>query len=411
MSDKTVKIVLNAMVKNEAAVIERMLESTYKHIDYWVIQDNGSTDGTQDIIKNFFESKKIPGILYYEPWQYPGYNRNHTLQHCLQSNHGCDYVLRMDADEILEVDDNFDWNSIKNHDAWNVVARSGNYDYYRMWLWKASLPWYFADDKRHETIHMKDNAPYSVGMLSAGFRHVLLPGGVTWENPFKFFIDALELENQVVTKQNCKDLYHLFYVGKSYNDTVNTSTFPFKLDHAKEIVRRATFYFEQYIKSQFPNYPNINLYKSQPKAEYVYYGLYLIGNMNETVGNIDTALEYWKKAYTFDPIRNEAILRLCEHYLNRVDDIPNLYIYANIGVRNQYPFPDKRVVWVEKDAYADTGWKILDHFAVAAYHMGYYNESRDACELLLSEKYKTILPVEHTNRIAENLRYSILKLQ
>jgi glycosyltransferase involved in cell wall biosynthesis len=63
MKNKTVKIVLNAMVKNEAAVIERMLESAYKYIDYWVIQDNGSTDGTQDIIKNFFESKNIPGIF------------------------------------------------------------------------------------------------------------------------------------------------------------------------------------------------------------------------------------------------------------------------------------------------------------------------------------------------------------
>lgn len=411
MSNKTVKIVLNAMVKNEAAVIERMLESVYKHIDYWVIQDNGSTDGTQDIIKNFFESKNIPGILYYEPWQYPGYNRNHTLQHCLNSNHDCEYILRMDADEILEVDDNFDWDIIRSHDAWNMVARSGNYDYYRMWLWKAGLPWYFADDKRHETIHMKDNAPYSVGMLPTGFRHVLLPGGITWENPYKFFIDALELENQVVTKQNCTDLYHLFYIGKSYNDTVNVETFPFKVDHAKEIVRRATFYFEQYIKKHFPNYPNINLFKSQPKAEYVYYGMYLIGNMNETVGNIDIAVEYWKKAFNFDPIRNEAILKLCDHYLGREDNIPNLYIYSNIGVRNKYPFPDKRIVWVEKDAYADTGWRMLDHFSVAAYHMGYYEECKSASELLLSDAYKHLVPEGHRPRIEDNLRHAKLKTQ
>ena len=411
MSNKTVKIVLNAMVKNEAAVIERMLESVYKHIDYWVIQDNGSTDGTQDIIKNFFESKNIPGVLYYEPWQYPGYNRNHTLQHCLNSNHGCEYILRMDADEILEVDDNFDWDIIRSHDAWNMVARSGNYDYYRMWLWKAGLPWYFADDKRHETIHMKDNAPYSVGMLPMGFRHVLLPGGITWENPYKFFIDALELENQVVTKQNCTDLYHLFYIGKSYNDTVNVETFPFKVDHAKEIVRRATFYFEQYIKKHFPNYPNINLFKSQPKAEYVYYGMYLIGNMNESVGNIDVAVEYWKKAFNFDPIRNEAILKLCDHYLGREDNIPNLYLYSNIGVRNKYPFPDKRIVWVEKDAYSDTGWRMLDHFAVAAYHMGYYEECKSASELLLSDAYKHLVPEGHRPRIEDNLRHAKLKTQ
>ena len=411
MSNKTVKIVLNAMVKNEAAVIERMLESVYKHIDYWVIQDNGSTDGTQDIIKNFFESKNIPGVLYYEPWQYPGYNRNHTLQHCLNSNHGCEYILRMDADEILEVDDNFDWDVIRTHDAWNMVARSGNYDYYRMWLWKAGLPWYFADDKRHETIHMKDNAPYTVGMLPAGFRHVLLPGGITWENPYKFFIDALELENQVVTKQNCTDLYHLFYIGKSYNDTVNVETFPFKVDHAKEIVRRATFYFEQYIKKHFPNYPNINLFKSQPKAEYVYYGMYLIGNMNESVGNIDVAVEYWKKAFNFDPIRNEANLKLCDHYLGREDNIPDLYLYSNIGVRNKYPFPEKRIVWVEKDAYSDTGWRMLDHFAVAAYHMGYYEECKSASELLLSDAYKHLVPEGHRPRIEDNLRHAKLKTQ
>lgn len=399
------------MVKNEAAVIERMLESAYKYIDYWVIQDNGSTDGTQDIIKNFFESKNIPGILYYEPWQYPGYNRNHTLQHCLASNHGCDYILRMDADEILEVDDDFDWDSIKAHDAWNVMARSGNYDYYRMWLWKAGLPWYFADDKRHETIHMKDNAPYSLGMLSAGFRHVLLPGGITWENPYKFFIDALELENQVVTKQNCKDLYHLFYVGKSYNDTVNVSSFPFKEEHAKEILRRATFYFEQYIKSHIPNYPNANLFKFESKIEYVYYGLYLIGCLNEQLGNFDVAVEYWKRAFSFDPMRNESLLRLCDHYLHRVDDIPNLYLYSNIGVRNKYPFPDFRVVWVEKDAYMDTGWKMLDHFAVASYHMGYHEESKKAGELLLSEQYKKLLPEGHRARVEDNLRHAKIKLE
>ena len=63
MSNKTVKIVLNAMVKNEAAVIERMLESVVKHIDYWVIQDNGSTDGTQDIIKNFFVAMRLARLF------------------------------------------------------------------------------------------------------------------------------------------------------------------------------------------------------------------------------------------------------------------------------------------------------------------------------------------------------------
>jgi hypothetical protein len=97
--------------------------------------------------------------------------------------------------------------------------------------------------------------------------------------------------------------------------------------------------------------------------------------------------------------------------LGREDNIPELYLYSNIGVRNKYPFPDKRIVWVEKDAYADTGWRMLDHFAVAAYHMGYYEECKSASELLLSDTYKHLVPEGHRPRIEDNLRLTKLKLQ
>ena len=52
------------MVANEAKTILRMLESCYVYVDYWVIQDNGSVDGTQDLIRNFMKEKQIPGFLY-----------------------------------------------------------------------------------------------------------------------------------------------------------------------------------------------------------------------------------------------------------------------------------------------------------------------------------------------------------
>jgi glycosyltransferase involved in cell wall biosynthesis len=59
MNNKTTKICLNAMVANEARTITRMLDSCYKYIDYWVIQDNGSKDGTQDIIRDYFQEDSI----------------------------------------------------------------------------------------------------------------------------------------------------------------------------------------------------------------------------------------------------------------------------------------------------------------------------------------------------------------
>ena len=40
-----------------------MLESCYKYIDYWVIQDNGSTDDTKEKITSFFEQETENVIL------------------------------------------------------------------------------------------------------------------------------------------------------------------------------------------------------------------------------------------------------------------------------------------------------------------------------------------------------------
>ena len=52
--EKQTKIAMITMFKNESSVILRMLESCYKYIDYYVMQDNGSTDGTPELVKEFF---------------------------------------------------------------------------------------------------------------------------------------------------------------------------------------------------------------------------------------------------------------------------------------------------------------------------------------------------------------------
>ena len=51
-------ICLNMIVKDESHIIKNTLEMlcTKFHFDYWVICDTGSTDGTQEIITNFFNT-------------------------------------------------------------------------------------------------------------------------------------------------------------------------------------------------------------------------------------------------------------------------------------------------------------------------------------------------------------------
>lgn len=54
------------IVKDESAVIERSLRSVRGLIDYWVICDTGSTDGTQALIRAALEG--IPGELHEREW-------------------------------------------------------------------------------------------------------------------------------------------------------------------------------------------------------------------------------------------------------------------------------------------------------------------------------------------------------
>src|SRR4051794_3114791 len=59
-------VCLSMIVKNEAHVIRRCLDSVRSLIDYWIIVDTGSTDGTQDVIRAAMADR--PGRLVERPW-------------------------------------------------------------------------------------------------------------------------------------------------------------------------------------------------------------------------------------------------------------------------------------------------------------------------------------------------------
>ncbi len=90
------------IVKNEASVIRRCLDSVLPIINRWVIVDTGSTDGTQDIIRAHL--KNLPGELHERPWRDFAFNRSEALA---LARRQADYTFIIDADDALEIASGF----------------------------------------------------------------------------------------------------------------------------------------------------------------------------------------------------------------------------------------------------------------------------------------------------------------
>ena len=112
------KICLSMIVKNEAHVIERCLRSVFPFVDAWVICDTGSTDGTQEIVRQVMAGK--PGLLVERPWVNFAHNRNEALR--LAQERG-EYVFFIDADETLMLERVIDTSVLKG-DAYYLDRKS-----------------------------------------------------------------------------------------------------------------------------------------------------------------------------------------------------------------------------------------------------------------------------------------------
>lgn len=94
-------ICLAMIVRDEAHIIQRCLASVKPYVSHWIICDTGSLDDT--CVRSRAAMAGIPGKVHHHPWKDFGSNRTQALQ--LARASGCDYILVLDADEVLTVDD------------------------------------------------------------------------------------------------------------------------------------------------------------------------------------------------------------------------------------------------------------------------------------------------------------------
>jgi len=351
-------ICMISMFKNEAKGMRRMLESVWKHIDFYVFQDNGSTDGTPDIVREFFADKNIPGFIYEveEGWVGFGWNRDHLLQTTLRNDHGCDWIMKMDCDEYLEVDDDFDWSHFysTNIQSFHVTAQSPGCMYYRAWIWNAKLPWKFKHDVAHECIYLDDGITgenFQVTDLPRSLRMCGTNDGESYTVRTKYITDALKLEEKLIREETMlTDMYHFWYTGKSYMDCFRGDFYPLGKHHSEEFARRAIFYFEHYIDVLHQGgklQRGIN--------EMCYYASFCIGECYKFLGDTEKAIHYFKDAESFCSVRNEHIVCLAHTY-NELGEYDKMLEQTTrlVDPNRKLPFPTYYFL-IDTNLYHDSG--------------------------------------------------------
>ena len=280
-------ILLNMIVKNEAHVIEKTLETLCSKInfDYWVISDTGSTDNTRELIQNFFDKKGIKGELHNDVWRDFGHNRSLALSHAYNKT---DFLFIFDADDDLcgtvTIPDK------PKFDSYHLRFGGGySLSYWRTCLINNRKRWKYVG-VLHEYITLMDGqGPQSNANLAGDYYIVHGTTGGRSTDPMKYHKDAMILEkgfNDLPETDTLRNRY-AFYCANSYKDAGN-------LDKA----------IEWYIKT-------INLTGWDQEK---YRSCILISDMFRQKNDIEKAIYYCVKSVKFDLTRVEGIYKLVQHY-------------------------------------------------------------------------------------------------
>ena len=273
------------IVKNEAHIILETLQNLVNSItfDYWVISDTGSTDGTENLILNFFSEVGIPGELHKDEWQNFAHNRNLALNYARGKG---DYILIFDADDFVE-------GSLKistdlEADAYylNFSDESGVLSFRRVALVKNNPEIYWRGVV-HEFIELPEGASY--GNLVGPYSVIARTRGARSLDDDKYYHDATVLANAVYNNQD-PDLEprYTFYCARSYRDA--------------GLYQEALSWFKK------------RAVMTDGWSEEAYYSCLEIAQIYENERKALEGREYLEKAIQINPNRAEAWSQLAKLY-------------------------------------------------------------------------------------------------
>lgn len=363
------KLALNTIVKNEAHCIIGMLESAAQITDLIVINDTGSTDGTQDLIRKFGEEHNIPTYVFERPFDDFEKSRNYGMEKTrdvikeLGWNPDQVWGWWCDADEKIIINDKFNKNQF-NKDLFMINTFIGSMKYTRNTFWRTSKPFRFygpvhefivCDDK-NITSGLAENIHVDVKMI-----------GASWQGDIseKYTTHAHTLEKYI--NKDRTDPRWIFYTAQSYHDSASSTS----KEENDERLRRSLKYYKE--RTQ----------RTDGYYEEIYYSQFRVGSI---MTNLE---EPWSlshqellKAYAIDPLRGESIKIIIDYYL-RVGEWNLAYLYtkfAKVNFHSKNPYPN-RLLFVDEALYE---WRFLEAHCAACFYTNHREEARSGFQEILS---------------------------
>ncbi len=323
------KLSLNMIMKNESAVLLRLLQSVLPIIDYYVILDTGSTDGSIKIIKDFFDKHGIQGEIYVNTECVEIIDgkscfiydkaRNEALKLLVGK---ADYGFWIDCDEELILSQDFDIASFKDklskYDLGSIVVNNTT-QYSRRCLFKVSKPFYWIG-KVHEVLVCHE----AITHCDLDGLSVTVHADETSHSAEKYKQHALILQKQVDETRNPRDI---FYLANSYKDSGDW--------------RKAIEYYRKRVDNTGGFY------------EERYYSQFMLGVLTWKHNPVfQLTLVEFLKASELDPLRAEhiynAIIILQQNNLWQTAYLLSKDAIERFHKKNPYP---KRVLFIAENVY------------------------------------------------------------
>jgi glycosyltransferase involved in cell wall biosynthesis len=304
------RLCLHMIVRDEAAIIERCIDSIAPVVDWYVICDTGSTDDTRERIAAAFVARGVRGEMHEIPFVDFGTTRNRALDLARASRGGFDYLLLADADMELVVGD-ASFRDALAAPAYRVLQRNGTS------YWNTRL------------LHRDATARY------VGATHEYL---------------ALDAPPERLD-------------GIAFADRADGASRKDKLDRDRRLLEaalaadpgnaRAMFYLAQTCRDAGCHAEAREWYRKRADAggwdEEVWYSLWMHARSSLALGDDVAFVDGCLSAYEARPSRAEPLADLARYYRERGQN-ETAMLWVEAGER--IPFPKDDVLFVDEATYA-----------------------------------------------------------